>query len=139
MFNYLFYYNPKVGDIMTTEVESIADDICEVYSVDKERVKRARENMKSDPTIYDISETFKALSDPTRIRIIFALSQEEMCVCDIACLLGLTESAISHQLRILRNLRLVKYHKEGRMAYYSLDDHHINNLLDQVIEHTEER
>nr|WP_297212912.1 metalloregulator ArsR/SmtB family transcription factor [Thermodesulfovibrio sp.] len=85
--------------------------------------------MKDEATIQRIAETFKVLGDLTRTKIIFALSQEELCVCDIANLLGTTKSAISHQLRILRNMRLVKYKKEGKMVFYSLDDEHIKNLF----------
>jgi DNA-binding transcriptional ArsR family regulator len=94
--------------------------------------------MHSDDIINELSETFKVLGDSTRIKIILALSAEELCVCDIANLLNMSDSAISHQLRILRNLRLVKYRKEGKMAFYSLDDKHINELLKHGLEHVSE-
>ncbi|WP_440871032.1 ArsR/SmtB family transcription factor [Thermodesulfovibrio yellowstonii] len=97
--------------------------------MNKERVFSVKEKMKDEATIQRIAETFKVLGDLTRTKIIFALSQEELCVCDIANLLGTTKSAISHQLRILRNMRLVKYKKEGKMVFYSLDDEHIKNLF----------
>ncbi|WP_366934817.1 metalloregulator ArsR/SmtB family transcription factor [Thermodesulfovibrio sp.] len=97
--------------------------------INKERVFSVKEKMKDEATIQRIAETFKVLGDLTRTKIIFALSQEELCVCDIANLLGTTKSAISHQLRILRNMRLVKYKKEGKMVFYSLDDEHIKNLF----------
>ena len=85
--------------------------------------------MKPETTVQRLAETFKVLGDATRTKIIFALSQEELCVCDIANLLGTTKSAVSHQLRVLRNMKLVKYRKEGKMAFYSLDDEHIKNSL----------
>ena len=81
------------------------------------------------------AELFKALSDPTRLKIVIALAKEELCVCDIAALLGMTDSAISHQLRPLRNRRLVKYRKDGKMAYYSLDDKHIEDLIHIAARH----
>jgi len=82
-----------------------------------------------------LSEIFKVLGDPTRIKIIYALSKYEMCVCDIADALGMSQSAISHQLRLLRNLKLVKYRREGKSAIYSLDDDHILQLFNQGMEH----
>jgi len=85
-----------------------------------------------------LAETFKVLGDTTRSKIIFALSLEELCVCDIANLLGATKSAVSHQLRILRNMKLVKYRKDGKLAFYSLDDEHIRNLFDEGLRHVEE-
>ena len=93
--------------------------------------------MKSEDVIIRLAETFSALSDPTRAKIIFALQHEELCVCDLAHLIGLSTSAISHQLRFLRNLRIVKYRKEGKMVYYSLADKHIETLFKQGLEHVE--
>ena len=95
--------------------------------------------MKSVATIERLSETFKALSDKTRVKLLFALSIQELCVCEIANLLETTKSAISHQLRILRNMRLVKYRKDGKMAFYSLDDKHITNLFAEGLKHVEEK
>lgn len=94
--------------------------------------------MKPEITMQRLAETFKVLGDATRTKIIFALSQEELCVCDIANLLGTTKSAVSHQLRVLRNMKLVKYRKDGKMAFYSLDDEHIKNLFDEGIRHVME-
>lgn len=111
---------------------------CEVPYVDENRVAAIRKKMKPDETILRVSEIFKALGDPTRMKITFALSLEELCVCDIANLLGTTKSAVSHQLRVLRNMRLVKYRKEGKRVYYSLDDKHINNLFEEGLRHVEE-
>lgn len=94
--------------------------------------------MKSEETIFRLADTFSTLSDPTRAKIILALLSEELCVCDLASLLGLSLSAISYQLRILRNLRIVRYRKEGKMVFYSLADSHIEELFSQGLEHVEE-
>lgn len=82
-----------------------------------------------------LSEVFKVLGDPTRIKIIFALSKCDLCVCDIAETIGMTQSAVSHQLRLMRSMKLVKYRKEGKSVYYSLDDDHILQLFSQGMEH----
>jgi ArsR family transcriptional regulator, lead/cadmium/zinc/bismuth-responsive transcriptional repressor len=103
--------------------------------IDAASVRSARTAMPSDRMVRALAETFSALSDPTRVRVISALAGEELCVFDLARLLGLTGSAISHQLRLLRGQRLVKYRKEGKIAYYSLDDDHIRNLMDECIKH----
>jgi ArsR family transcriptional regulator len=91
--------------------------------------------MPGDRMIRALAETFGALSDPTRVRIVIALTAQELCVFDLARLLGLSGSAVSHQLRLLRGQRLVKYRKEGRVAFYSLDDDHIRNLMKECVRH----
>lgn len=113
-------------------------DGCEIEFVDEQKVKKVRSAMKSPDAIALLAETFKILGDPTRVRIAFALSREELCVCDIANLLGVAQSTVSHSLRTLRQMRLVRYRKEGRIAYYSLDDAHIANLLDEGFRHVDE-
>lgn len=113
-------------------------EICEVEFIDHKKISSVIRVMKSDTVMQMIAETFKALGDPTRTKIIFALSQAELCVCDMANLLKTTRSAVSHQLRILRNMRLVRYRKEGKMVFYSLDDAHINNLFNECLRHVEE-
>ncbi len=110
-------------------------DRCEVTYIDEERVRAVEPRIVDGLTATRLAETFKALSDPTRVRIISALSQAELCVCDLAAALGMTQSAISHQLRLLRALRLVKASKRGRMVYYSLDDAHISGLYQHGMEH----
>jgi len=112
-------------------------DACTVFAVNKDKVNKVKKIMKSEDVIIRLAETFSALSDPTRAKIIFALQHEELCVCDLAHLIGLSTSAISHQLRFLRNLRIVKYRKEGKMVYYSLADKHIETLFKQGLEHVE--
>lgn len=91
--------------------------------------------MPSDDITNRLAETFKVLGDPTRLKILLAVSLDELCVCDIASLLGTTKSAVSHQLRLLRSLRVVKYRKDGRIVYYSLDDSHVGNLLSEGLDH----
>ena len=85
-----------------------------------------------------LAETFKALGDPTRVRILDALSHGELCVCDLAALVRMSESAVSHQLRVLRNLRIVKPRRDGRMVFYALDDRHIITLFRQGLRHVQE-
>lgn len=114
------------------------DDVCEVQYVNERAVERVRAELLSDEEAFLLAETFKVLSDPTRVKILYALSKSELCVCDLSALLGMRESAVSHHLRLLRALKLVKYRKEGRMAYYSLDDEHIERLFRQGLEHIRE-
>lgn len=104
----------------------------------KKKVRAVQRVMKSEDIFENLSETFKALGDHTRVKIIYALAQEELCVYCIAKVLNMSDSAISHQLRILRNIKLVKHRKEGKMVHYSLDDDHIRHLLKDGLEHVEE-
>jgi DNA-binding transcriptional ArsR family regulator len=112
--------------------------VCEVLCINERNVASARQAMKPDETLFKLAATFKVLGDTTRTKIISALLQEELCVCDLASLIGISQSAISHQLRVLRNMNLVKYRKDGRIAYYSLDDHHISSILMAGLKHVEE-
>lgn len=114
---------------------SKAKDVCEIVYVNEVQVKRVQKQMPDSATVNQVTEIFASLSDPTRARIVFALSKAELCVCDVAALLGMSVSAVSHQLRVLRHLGLVKYRKAGRMAYYSLDDEHASALLTQALDH----
>lgn len=115
------------------------ETICEITWIDKQKISDVKKMMKSETVINRLSETFKVLGDATRIKIIFALLIKELCVCEISDLLDTTKSAVSHQLRILRNMRLVKYRKEGKMVFYSLDDNHINNIFSEGLKHIEEK
>lgn len=112
--------------------------ICEVLCINERKVASARRAMKPDATLFKLAATFKVLGDPTRTKVISALLQEELCVCDLASLIGISQSAISHQLRVLRNMNLVKYRKDGRIAFYSLDDDHISSILTAGLKHAEE-
>jgi DNA-binding transcriptional ArsR family regulator len=114
--------------------------LSEQHFVEKKKVKSVKKKMKTERFFHDLAETFKAMSDPTRTKIIYALCQEnELCVSDMAAVIGTTNSAISHQLRTLRNMKLVKYNKVGKVAFYSLDDIHINNLFAEGLRHVEEK
>ena len=105
----------------------------------QEAIRSARKAVGDHEQIVSLSEIFKILSDPTRLKIVLALAKEELCVYDIAQLLGVTDSAISHQLRLLKTLRLVKYRKVGKMVYYSLDDEHIEDLIRIATRHVTEQ
>lgn len=115
-----------------------AADSCDVFHIDPARVSRLREALIDGEAVTALAETFRALGDPTRVRILDALSHGELCVCDLATLLGLSESAVSHQLRLLRSLRLVRARRDGRMVHYALDDRHIVTLFRQGLSHVEE-
>jgi ArsR family transcriptional regulator len=99
----------------------------------------AKRPLLTEPSATDLAETFKVLGDVTRVRILDAIARSELCVHDIARLLGLSESAVSHQLRLLRGMRLVRPRRAGRMIFYTLDDQHIVRLFEQGLEHVQER
>jgi len=111
---------------------------CEVFLVDPERVARVRQVLVGSRDVSLLAETFRALGDATRVKILDALSHGELCVCDLATLVGMSQSAISHQLRLLRTLRLVRTRREGRMVFYALDDDHIMSLFREGLRHVEE-
>jgi ArsR family transcriptional regulator len=117
----------------------MSEDVCEVYSVDNDRVECIETLMLDDELIHRLSDIFRALGDGTRLRILYALSIETLCVCELSRVLGLSLSAVSHQLRILRDLRLVKAVRRGKMMYYSLADEHIIRLLEMSVSHARER
>jgi DNA-binding transcriptional ArsR family regulator len=101
-------------------------------------VRSARQALSPEREILSLAEAFRTLGDPTRVKILQALSVEELCVCDLAKLLGISESATSHQLRVLRSQKLVRFRKEGKMAFYSLDDAHIDVLMNVALRHVRE-
>jgi DNA-binding transcriptional ArsR family regulator len=113
-------------------------DTCEEFSTDARRVARVRQQLVPEDIAVSLAETFRALGDPTRVRILDALAHAELCVCEIATLVGLSESAVSHQLRLLRSLRIVRARRQGRMVFYALDDHHVTDLFAQGRRHVEE-
>lgn len=108
---------------------------CLDEAFDRNRVQNASEDLLADPVAARMSATFKALADPTRLRIISALLHTELCVGDLAACLEMTISAVSHQLRLLRDLRVVRYRREGKHVYYALDDDHIRELFRQGLDH----
>lgn len=111
------------------------DATCDVFLVDEDKVKSVEEKLSTNTHIFRLTEIFKLLGDPTRLKILLALKEEELCVCDLAILLGVSRSAVSHQLRLLKAMRLVKFRREGKIAYYSLDDTHISELIEVAMEH----
>jgi ArsR family transcriptional regulator, lead/cadmium/zinc/bismuth-responsive transcriptional repressor len=115
------------------------DDTCDVFHLDPVKVTRLKASLLADHSATALAETFKLLGDVTRVRMLDALSRSELCVCDIARLLGLSGSAVSHQLRLLRGVRLVRPRRVGRMVFYSLDDQHIVRLFEQGLDHVQER
>mgnify|MGYP000822452887 CR=1 FL=1 len=116
----------------------MVNDICEINVIHEELVEKVKSNMLDENKIIDLSELFKVFGDSTRMKIICALLQGELCVCDIAYIINSTVSAVSHQLRILKQAKLVKYHKEGKVVYYSLDDEHVYEIFKKGCEHIEE-
>ena len=111
---------------------------CGCLFVHEDTVREVLGGMPDDETLYDLAELFKVFGDSTRIKILYALFEAELCVCDIAQLLGLTQSAVSHQLRVLKNSRLVKFRREGKTVFYSLADDHVRKIIAQGMEHIDE-
>lgn len=111
---------------------------CNCDVIHEEVVNKVKETMPKEEMLYDLAEFFKVFGDSTRIKILWALEESEMCVCDIACLLNMTQSAISHQLRVLKQANLVKFRKEGKVVYYSLNDDHVKQILEQGLIHINE-
>lgn len=114
------------------------EDICENTIIHTEVVNKVKEKMLDDDKLIDLAELFKVFGDSTRMKIICALLQSELCVCDLASVIGSTVSAVSHQLRLLKQSKLVKYRKDGKTVYYSLDDNHIYEIFKKGCEHLEE-
>jgi|SRR5690554_496880 DNA-binding transcriptional ArsR family regulator len=113
---------------MTRKTQEI--DRCDCDVIHNDIVDRVKKKMPQEEILYDLAELFKVFGDSTRIRILWALDEEEMCVCDIAYLLNMTQSAISHQLRVLKQAKLVKNRREGKIVFYSLDDEHIRQIFE---------
>ena len=113
-------------------------DHCEITQVHQGAVDQVRRVLPPDEVLSDLADLFKIFGDSTRIKILYALLRSELCVCDIADLLGLTQSAISHQLRALKNARLVSSRREGKTVFYALADDHVKTIIDQGLEHVSE-
>ena len=116
-----------------------AADRCTETIIDEDKVRQAEQVLLDGLAATHLADIFKALADPTRVRIISILLHTDLCVCDLAATLGMTQSAISHQLSLMRSMRLVKSRKEGRMVYYTLDDEHIRDLFVRGREHIEHK
>jgi DNA-binding transcriptional ArsR family regulator len=113
-------------------------ECCDFYQVHEDVVKAVTAKMPDEDELYDLAEIFKVFGDSTRIKILYVLFESEMCVCDIAQLLNMNQSAISHQLKILKQSRLVKSRREGKAVFYSLADGHVRTIINQGLEHIEE-
>lgn len=118
--------------------QEVKECSCEYMHVHEETVQKVEGVMPDEQQLLDLSEFFKVFGDSTRIKILYALSQSELCVCDIATLLQMGQSAISHQLRILKQMRLVNFRRDGKTVFYSLSDAHIQTILAQGMEHISE-
>ncbi len=127
------------GLVSAGRVEPPSPEACEATHLAPDHARALSRTLLAGATAAALAETFRVLGDVTRVRILDALSRSELCVCDIATLLGLSESAVSHQLRLLRGMRLVRPRREGRMVFYTLDDQHIVGLFAQGLEHVQER
>ncbi|WP_042354000.1 ArsR/SmtB family transcription factor [Bacillus rubiinfantis] len=114
-------------------------DVCEITCVDNEKTTVIQQELANSNNLIEVAKLFKALSDETRMKIAYALTlEDELCVCDVAHIVGATTATASHHLRHLKNLGLAKYRKEGKLVYYSLDDDHVKQLIQIAIEHQEE-
>lgn len=122
-------------DLKQKPVEVEAQDVCEITCFHPEKIARLKHALEGTQ---GLALLFKALADDTRVQIALALSQEELCVCDVAVLMGVTEATASHHLRQLRNIGLAKYRKQGKMVFYSLDDVHVTDILQKALEHFRE-
>jgi ArsR family transcriptional regulator, lead/cadmium/zinc/bismuth-responsive transcriptional repressor len=115
------------------------EDICLVKYVNQELVTSLLNSQQDNKIVAELVEIFGVLADSTRLKICMFLSESELCVCDLAAMLGVSDSAVSHQLRLLRSLRIVKYRREGKMAFYTLDDNHVTALIKQGLDHVREK
>ena len=121
--------NPNVPDI----------DKCDCTVIHEDVVAEVRRRLPEEEDLLDLADLFKVFGDSTRVKILCALWESELCVCDIAALLGMTKSAISHQLRVLKQSKLIKNRRDGKVVYYSLDDDHVKNIFSQGLTHISER
>lgn len=119
-------------------MEERKEEICESSEIHEDLLKIVNETLPEETELYDLAELFKVFGDSTRIRILFVLFEAEVCVCDLAKALNMTQSAISHQLRILKQNKLVKSRREGKSIFYSLADDHVRTIINQGREHIEE-
>ena len=124
---------------MNTEQDKNHIEACKCNTIHQENVDKVLEAMPEEEVLYDLAELFKVFGDCTRIRILAALIESEMCVCDLAVALTATQSAISHQLRVLKQANLVKHRRQGKVVYYSLSDNHIKSIFDQGLVHVQEK
>lgn len=124
---------------MNSSDENCNEDLCRVRMIHADQVEQARNNVMPDHHMDRLALIYRMLGDPTRLKILMALKHVELCVCDIAAFLGISESAVSHQLRRLRETAIVRHRREGQVLYYTLNDDHVETLLDVGIDHAHER
>ncbi len=115
-----------------------SENFCDCEVLHEETVEKVKKSMADDETVADISDFFRIFGDSTRIKILWALDKSELCVCDIAALISMTKSAVSHQLKVLRDARLVKSRREGKVIFYSLADDHVKDIFEKAVEHLDE-
>lgn len=123
---------------MTEQKVETTEETCLQNVIHQEIVEQVQQTIPQDDSLSQVAELFKVLGDRTRTRILHALFEAELCVCDLAYLLGMTQSSISHQLRVLKQAKLVKNRKEGKVVYYSLADDHVIRIFEQAFEHVNE-
>ena len=123
-------YNERKRFMRKTEIEC-----CDIIYIHEDKVRKGMEIMPDEERVKELAEFYKVFGDPTRIKILCTLFQSELCVCDLAEVTGMTQSAISHQLRVLKQMKLVKNRREGKTVFYSLADGHIQNIISQGMEH----
>ena len=133
--SYIHILIKQEGDLMEKRINT---ESCNCTIIHEDVVNKVRVDMPEEEKLCDLANLFKVLGDSTRVRILSALFKAEMCVCDIAALLNMSQSAISHQLRVLKQARLVKNRREGKVVYYSLDDEHVKSIFDQGLIHINE-
>ncbi len=113
-------------------------DRCEAIIIHEDKIKEVQKHLLDQHKLEGVSMIFKLLSDPTRIKILYALEKQELCVCDLSIVLDMTQSAVSHQLKLLRMNQLVRHRKEGKTVFYSLDDEHVHLIFNQALAHVSE-
>ena len=120
---------------MSRKIDCTEIECCDCMEIHGDCIKKVMERMPKEETMEDLAALFKVFGDPTRVKILYVLFQSELCVCDLAEVLHMTQSAISHQLRILKQMKLVKSRREGKTVFYSLADDHIQTIMNQGMEH----
>ncbi len=137
---FVHMFNDREGVIMQAKEEGIdvCEETCSQTIIHEDIIQKVKRTLPNENSLSEVAELFKILGDRTRTRILHTLFESEMCVCDIAYLLGMTQSSISHQLRVLKQAKLVKNRKEGKVVYYSLADSHVIEIFDQAFQHVNE-
>ncbi len=125
--------------VICTSIHMKENEVCEIECTNEEAVKQVKSNMLDETVLLNVADNFKVFGDLTRLKILQALYQRELCVCDLTTVLDANQTTISHQLRVLRGKNLVKFRKKGKMAYYSLADEHVVKIIEMGVEHATEK